>query len=270
MIEIKELLDAGVHFGHPVNRWNPKMARYIYGERSHVYIIDLKKTAKKFTEAFDVVRDIVASGESLLFVGTKRQAQAVIEEGAKECGMYYVNQRWLGGMLTNFTTIRKSVDRLAKLEKSRDDGTYDRLPKKEVMQLEKEREKLDKNLSGIRQMTKLPGAVFVVDILKERICVAEARRLRIPIIAMVDTNCDPDEVDYIIPANDDGVGSVRLVTQRIVAAVMEGVKLRSPTVVPQEVPPIETITTADVTPEPFAEVEENTAPTPSPDGFSWL
>jgi len=267
VIEIKELLDAGVHFGHPVNRWNPKMARYIYGERSHVYVIDLKKTVRKFGEAFNVVRDLVASGESLLFVGTKRQAQSVIEEGAKQCGMYYVNQRWLGGMLTNFTTIRKSVDRLAKLEKSRSDGTHDRLPKKEVMQLEKEREKLNRNLSGIRQMNKLPAAVFIVDILKERICVAEAQRLKIPIIAMVDTNCDPDEVDYVIPANDDGVQSVRLVTQRIVEAVLEGIKLRVPTPPPSTGRRTEAVIPTEVT-TPLSPTESNVDSIETPQSVS--
>jgi len=239
VIELKELLDAGVHFGHPVNRWNPKMARYIYGERSHIYIIDLKKTVRKFNEAFNVVRDLVAAGGSILFVGTKRQAQPVIEAGANRCNMFYVNQRWLGGMLTNFTTIRKSVDRLAKLEKFRDDGMYDRLPKKEVMQLEKEREKLNRNLSGIRHLNRLPSAVFVVDILKERICVAEARRLNIPVIAVVDTNCDPDEVDYMIPGNDDGVRSIGLITEQIVEAVLEGTKLRTSVPPPPAASPVE-------------------------------
>jgi small subunit ribosomal protein S2 len=232
VVEVKELLGAGVHFGHPVNRWNPKMARYIFGARSKVYIIDLQKTVRKFKEALDFVKGLTASGGSILFVGTKRQAQAIIEAGAKESGMFYVNQRWLGGMLTNFTTIRKSVDRLKALELSKQDGTYERLTKKEVSQLEKERLKLDRNLSGIRKMDRLPGAVFIVDILKERICVAEARRLKIPVIALVDTNCDPDEVDYVIPGNDDGVRSIQVVTQRLVEAIMEGIALRQVTSTP--------------------------------------
>lgn len=226
MIEVKELLDAGVHFGHPMNRWNPKMARYIFGERSNIYIIDLQKTVRKVVEASDFVRDIVASGKSVLFVGTKRQAQSVIEDAAKRSSMFYVNQRWLGGMLTNFTTMRKSVDRLKKIEQLSQDGTYERLPKKEVIQLEKERGKLLKNLAGIRDMNKLPGAVFIVDTVKERICLAEALRLKIPLIAMVDTNCDPDGIDYPIPGNDDGMRSIRLITDSIVAAILEGMSLR--------------------------------------------
>jgi small subunit ribosomal protein S2 len=225
-MEVKELLDAGTHFGHPVNQWNPKMARYIYGERSNIYIIDLQKTVSKMNRACDFVRDLVASGGSILFVGTKRQAQSVIEESANACGMYYVNQRWLGGMLTNFTTIRKSVDRLKKIDAMSADGSYDRLPKKEVIVLEKERGKLVKILSGIRNMNQLPGAVFVVDTPKERICIAESRRLKIPIVAMVDTNSDPDGIDYLIPGNDDGIRSIRLVTNQIVAAILEGAKIR--------------------------------------------
>jgi len=229
VIEVKELLDAGVHFGHPMNKWNPKMARYIFGERSNIYIIDLQKTAKKLNEACDFVRNLAASGESVLFVGTKRQAQLVTEEAAKRAGMFYINQRWLGGMLTNFTTIRKSVDRLKKIEQLSKDGTYDRLPKKEVIQLEKERGKLMKNLAGIRDMNKLPGAVFIVDTVKERICVAESNRLKIPLIAMVDTNSDPDGITYPIPGNDDGTRSIRLITNSIVDAILEGVALRAAT-----------------------------------------
>ncbi len=230
MVEVKELLNAGVHFGHPMNRWNPKMARYIFGERSNIYLIDLQKTVKKLSEACHFVRDVVASGESVLFVGTKRQAQSVIEDVAKRSSMFYVNQRWLGGMLTNFTTIRKSVDRLKKIEQLSKDGTYERLPKKEVTQLEKERGKLLKNLAGIRDMHKLPGAVFIVDTVKERICVAEANRLKIPLVAMVDTNCDPDGIDYLIPGNDDGIRSIRLITDSIVEAILEGLSLRQKTV----------------------------------------
>ena len=227
MIEVKELLDAGVHFGHPMNKWNPKMARYIFGERSNIYIIDLQKTAKKLHDACCFVRDLVATGESVLFVGTKRQAQPIIENAATSAGMFYINQRWLGGMLTNFTTIRKSVDRLKKIEQLSKDGTYDRLPKKEVIQLEKEHGKLMKNLVGIRDMNKLPGAVFIVDTVKERICVAEASRLHIPLIAMVDTNSDPDGIDYPIPGNDDGTRSIRVITNSLVEAIREGVALRA-------------------------------------------
>ncbi len=223
---LKEWLDAGVHFGHPMNRWNPKMARYIFGERSNIYVIDLEKTMKKCTEACNFVKDLAASGESILFVGTKRQAQAVIEEEAKRAGMFYVTQRWLGGMLTNFATIRQSIDRLKKIEMSSKDGTYERLPKKEVIQLEKERGKLEKTLSGIRDMNQLPGAVFVIDTVKERICVQEAKRLNIPLIAIADTNCDPDEIDYVIPGNDDGVRAIRLVTRQIVDAALAGKALR--------------------------------------------
>ncbi len=227
MIEVKELLDAGVHFGHPMNKWNPKMARYIFGERSNIYIIDLQKTAKKLNDACNFVRNLAATGESVLFVGTKRQAQPIIEETATRAGMFYINQRWLGGMLTNFTTIRKSVDRLKKIELMSNDGTYERLPKKEVIQLEKERGKLLKNLAGIRDMNKLPGAVFIVDTVKEKICLAEANRLKIQIIAMVDTNSDPDGIDYPIPGNDDGTRSIRLITDSIVNAILEGVALRN-------------------------------------------
>ncbi|MEK7748269.1 MAG: 30S ribosomal protein S2 [Nitrospirota bacterium] len=225
-MEVQELLDAGTHFGHPVNRWNPKMARYIYGERSNIHIIDLQKTASKLNRACDFIRELSASGGSILFVGTKRQAQAVLEEAATKSGMFYVNQRWLGGMLTNFTTIRKSIDRLKKIEQMSADGTYDRLPKKETVGLEKERGKLLKILGGIRNMNQLPGAVFIVDTVKERICLLESRRLKIPIVAMVDTNSDPDGIDYIIPGNDDGIRSIRLVIDKIVAAVSEGVALK--------------------------------------------
>ena len=202
------------------------MARYIYGERSNIHIIDLQKTASKMAQAFDFVRDLISKGGSVLFVGTKRQAQSVVQEAASQTGMYYVNQRWLGGMLTNFTTIRKSIDRLKKIEQMSADGTYDRLPKKETIVLEKERGKLLKVLAGIRNMNQLPAAVFIIDTVKETICVAEARRLKIPIVAMVDTNCDPNGIDYLIPGNDDGIRSIRLITNQIVAAISEGVKLR--------------------------------------------
>jgi len=226
-ISVSELLEAGVHFGHQTNRWNPKMKKYIFGERNGIYIIDLQKTARKFNTAYGAVKQTVAEGKSILFIGTKRQAQEIIESEAKRCEMFYVNQRWLGGMLTNFQTIRKNIERLKKLEAAREDGTHDHLPKKEVSQLEKERLKLEKILSGIKEMTTLPGMVYVIDLKKERIAVLEAKRLGIPVIGIVDTNCDPDEVDYIIPGNDDAIRSIRLITSHIADAAIEGKQLRS-------------------------------------------
>lgn len=227
VVQMKELLEAGVHFGHQTKRWNPKMAKYIFGERHNVYIIDLQKTVKKFAVAYDFVRDLTVQGESLLFVGTKRQAQEIVTKEAERCGMFYVNHRWLGGMLTNFSTIKKSIEKLKKLEVSRaDGGAYERLPKKEVIKLEKEREKLEKNLGGIKEMRHLPGAIFVIDTIKERTAVLEANRLGIPVVAIVDTNCDPDEVDYIIPGNDDATRAIRLVTAKIADAVLEGRRLQ--------------------------------------------
>ncbi len=229
MIEMRELLEAGVHFGHQTNRWNPKMAKYIFGERNDIYIIDLQKTVKKFAHALDFVRDLVAHGETLLFVGTKRQAQEIVEAEAKRCGMFYVNHRWLGGMLTNFSTIRKSIEKLKKLETAREDGTYERLPKKEVSQLEKDREHLEWNLGGIKEMRNPPGAIFVIDTMKERTAVLEANRLGIPVIAIVDTNCDPDEIDYVIPGNDDAIRAIRLITSKIADAALEGRRIREKT-----------------------------------------
>lgn len=225
-VQMKELLEAGVHFGHQTKRWNPKMAKYIFGERNDIYIIDLQKTVKKFAVAYDFIRDMVARGESLLFVGTKRQAQEIVAEEAKRCGMYYVKHRWLGGMLTNFATIKKSIEKLKKLEASREDGTYERLPKKEVIQLEKEREALEKNLGGIKEMRHLPAAIFIIDTIKERTAVLEANRLGIPVVAIVDTNCDPDEIDYVIPGNDDAIRAIRLVTSKIADAVLEGRRMQ--------------------------------------------
>ena len=223
---MKELLEAGVHFGHQTKRWNPKMAKYIFGERNDIYIIDLQKTVKKFSVAYDFIRDAAAQGESLLFVGTKRQAQQIVLEEAKRCNMYYVNSRWLGGMLTNFSTIKKSIEKLKKLETSKEDGTYDRLPKKEVIKLEKERESLEKNLGGIKEMRRLPSAIFVIDTIKEKTAVLEANRLGIPVIAIVDTNCDPDEIDYVIPGNDDAIRAIRLITGKIADAVLEGRRIQ--------------------------------------------
>lgn len=222
VVAIKELLEAGVHFGHQTNRWNPKMKKYIYGERNGIYIIDLQKTAKKFQTAYEFVKNVAAEGQAILFVGTKRQAQDIITEEAKRCGMFYVTHRWLGGMLTNFQTIRKSIEKLKKLEAARTDGTFERLPKKEVNQLEKEREQLEKNLGGIKEMTTLPGAVYIVDTRMERTAVLEARRLMIPIVAIVDTNCDPDEINYPIPGNDDALRAIKLVTAKVADAVIEG------------------------------------------------
>ncbi len=222
---MKELLEAGVHFGHPTNRWNPKMARYIFGEKNNIYIIDLQKTVKRLSVAVNFVRDIAAQGDAILFVGTKRPAQDVVAQAAKRCDMFYVNERWLGGMLTNFSTIKKSIERLRKLEVAQTDGTYKRLPKKEVLQLEKEREQLEKTLGGIKAMQGLPSALFVVDTIKERIAVLEANRLGIPVVAVVDTNCNPDEIDYIVPGNDDAIRSIRLLTDTIADAIIEGRRL---------------------------------------------
>lgn len=221
VITMKQLLEAGVHFGHQTRRWNPKMAEYIFTERNGIYIIDLQKTVRKVDEAYNFVRDTVANGESVLFVGTKKQAQETIREEAERCGMFFVNQRWLGGMLTNFKTITSRIHRLEEIEKMEEDGLFDVLPKKEVMELRKEQDRLTRFLGGIRGMKTLPGAVFVVDPRKERIAVAEARKLGIPIIAVVDTNCDPDEVDYVIPGNDDAIRAVKLLTTTMADAVVE-------------------------------------------------
>jgi len=232
MSQIKELLDAGVHFGHQTKRWNPKMIRYIFGERNNIYIIDLQKTARKLEVAYNFVRDLTERGDSILFVGTKRQAQEIVTEEAKRCNMFYVDHRWLGGMLTNFSTIKKSIVRLKKLEAAQEDGTYDRLPKKEVIKLEKKRGHLEKNLGGIKQMNALPGAIFVIDTIKEKTAVLEATRLGVPVIAIVDTNCDPDEIDYVIPGNDDAIRSIRLLTSKMADAVLEGQRLREKSVAP--------------------------------------
>jgi SSU ribosomal protein S2P len=222
VISMKQLLEAGVHFGHQTRRWNPKMARYIFTERNGIYIIDLQKTVKKVDEAFNFVRNLAADGGTMLFVGTKKQAQESVKEEAERCGMYYVNERWLGGMLTNFQTIQKRVDRLRELEKMETEGVFEVLPKKEVAALRHEMDKLERFLGGIKNMKKLPGALFIVDPRKERIAVAEARRLNIPIVGIVDTNCDPDEIDVVIPANDDAIRAVRLLTGRMADAIIEG------------------------------------------------
>jgi small subunit ribosomal protein S2 len=221
-LTMKELLEAGVHFGHQTRRWNPKMQKYIFGERNGIYIIDLQKTLKKFREAYGFMRDLAAGGGTVLFVGTKKQAQEAVLEEATRCGMFYVNHRWLGGTLTNFSTIRKSIARLKKLDEMKETGEYERLPKKEVLGLEREREKLEKALVGIKHMERLPSAVFIVDPKKEAIAVEEAKRLAISIVAIVDTNCDPTGVDYPIPGNDDAIRAVRLITARMADALQEG------------------------------------------------
>lgn len=221
VISMKQLLEAGVHFGHQTRRWNPKMAPYIFAERNGIYIIDLQKTVKKVDEAYFAVSDIIADGGEVLFVGTKKQAQDSIKEEAERCGMYYVNQRWLGGMLTNFTTIKTRVARLKELEKMQEDGTFDVLPKKEVAKLVHEMDKLQKNLGGIKEMTRIPDVMFIVDPRKERIAIQEAHTLGIPIVAIVDTNCDPEEVDYVIPGNDDAIRAVKLIAGKIADAVIE-------------------------------------------------
>ena len=222
VISMKQLLEAGVHFGHQTRRWNPKMAPYIFTERNGIYIIDLQKTVRKIDEAYMFVRDLALEGKSLLFVGTKKQAQESIEAEAKRCGMFYVNNRWLGGTLTNFRTMQTRIKRLNDIDAMEKNGQFDVLPKKEVIKLCAEREKLLKNLGGIREMKKLPGALFIVDPRKERIAVAEARTLGIPIVAIVDTNCDPDEIDYVIPGNDDAIRAVKLIAGKMADAVLEG------------------------------------------------
>ena len=226
-IAMKELLEAGVHFGHQTKRWNPKMKKFIFGERNGIYVIDLKLTVQRFRKATEFIRHIVSEGQSILFVGTKRQAHEVVEFEATRCQMFYVNKRWLGGMLTNFQTIRKNILRLKKLETAQSDGTHDRLTKKEVLELEKERTRLERYLGGIKNMPGLPGAIYIVDTKKEAIAVKEAIRLGIPIIAILDTNCDPDGIDFIIPGNDDALRSIRLITSRVSDAILEGLEIRN-------------------------------------------
>ena len=222
VISMKQLLEAGVHFGHQTRRWNPKMKEYIFTERNGIYIIDLQKTVKKIDEAYYFIRDLAMEGGTVLFVGTKKQAQESIEQEAKRCEMFYVNQRWLGGMLNNFKTIQSRINKLRKIEKMEADGDFDLLPKKEVIQLKAEQEKLEKNLGGINEMKKLPSAMFVVDPRKEHIAILEAKALGIPVVAIVDTNCDPDEADYPIPGNDDAIRAVKLIASKIADAVLEG------------------------------------------------
>ena len=222
VVSMKQLLEAGVHFGHQTRRWNPKMAPYIFTERNGIYIIDLQKTVKKLEEAYNFVRELGEKGETLLFVGTKKQAQEAIKEEASRVGMYYVNARWLGGMLTNFKTMRGRVDRLNQLKRMQEDGTFDMLPKKEVMKHLGEIAKLEKYLGGVKEMKKLPGALFIVDTRKERNAIAEAHKLGIPVVAIADTNCDPDEIDYVIPGNDDAIRAIKLISSIMANAVLEG------------------------------------------------
>ena len=221
VISMKQLLEAGVHFGHQTRRWNPKMAEYIYTERNGIYIIDLQKSVGKVDEAYNAVKDIAAEGGKILFVGTKKQAQDSIKAEAERCGMYYVNERWLGGMLTNFKTIQTRIKRLKAIEKMSEDGTFDVLPKKEVINLKKEWDKLEKNIGGIKEMKEIPDAIFVVDPKKEKICIQEAHILGIPLIGIVDTNCDPEELDYVIPGNDDAIRAVKLIVSKMADAVIE-------------------------------------------------
>jgi small subunit ribosomal protein S2 len=221
IVTMKELLEAGVHFGHQVKRWNPKMKKFIFGERNGIHIVDLQKTLKGLIEAFNFVKSVSASGAPILFVGTKKQAQDSIAEEARRSGAFYINNRWLGGMLTNFSTVKKSIERLKKIDAMKEDGTYNVLKKKEISKLEKERTNLEKNLSGIKEMPGLPGALFIIDPRKERIAVSEAKRLSIPIVAVVDTNCDPDEIDYVIPGNDDAIRAIKLIASKMSNAILE-------------------------------------------------
>lgn len=230
VVTMKELLEAGVHFGHQVKRWNPKMKRYIFGQRNGIYIIDLQKTVKMFEVAYNFVKDISSKGETVLFIGTKKQAQDVILEESQRSQSYYVNQRWLGGMLTNFKTVKQGIEKLKKIEKMNEDGTYGLLTKKEVARYETERQRLDKNLSGVKEMNRLPGAIIIIDPKKETIAVAEAGKLSIPIVALVDTNCNPDDIDYVIPGNDDAIRSIKLVTSKMADAVIEGKSILNKTV----------------------------------------
>ena len=222
VISMKQLLEAGVHFGHQTRRWNPKMGKYIFTERNGIYIIDLQKTVKKVEEAYKFVKEVSEAGKPILFVGTKKQAQEAIKEEAERCGMFYVNERWLGGMLTNYKTIKTRINKLRELERMEEDGTFDVLPKKEVIKLRAEKEKLEKNLGGIKEMPELPGAMFVVDPRKENIAIQEAHRLGIPVVGIVDTNCDPEELDFPIPGNDDAIRAVKLITAAMATAVIEG------------------------------------------------
>jgi len=248
VVQMKQLLEAGVHFGHQTRKWNPKMSRFIYAERNGIHILDLAKTAKQIEDCYAFMREVASTGKSILFVGTKKQAQDVVKEEAEKVGMHYVNARWLGGMLTNFKTIRRRIDRLNQLEKMEADGTFDMLTKKEVLGLNKEKARLENYLGGIREMKELPGAIFVVDPRKEHIAIKEARRLGIPIIGICDTNCDPDEVDWVIPANDDAVRAVKLIVETMVKSIIEAREG-----VMEEALPAETMTVEEAAEEGFEE-----------------
>ena len=264
---MKDLLEAGVHFGHQTKRWNPKMKEYIFGERNGIYIIDLNKTVKRFREAEEFVTSLASDGKTVLFVGTKRQAQDVMAEEAQRCGMYFVNQRWLGGLLTNFTTIQRSLGRLRDLEAMVTDGRYDTLSKKEIARNEKEKRKLLKNLEGIRMMSRLPDAIFVVDTRKEKIAVDEARKLKIPVIGVVDTNCDPDEVDYVIPGNDDALRAIRLFASKIGEAVTSGRGMRESRIAEEDAARAEEVAQADAAARLARSVRpQRREPAPTPAG----
>src|SRR3954467_12619694 len=266
-IAMKDLLEAGVHFGHQTKRWNPKMKEYIFGERNGIYILDLGKTVKLFKEAEDFVTNLAADGKTILFVGTKRQAQGVIAEEALRSGMYFVNQRWLGGLLTNFNTIQRSLARLRDIESMETDGRYETITKKEIAQVEKEKRKLQKNLEGIRHMTRLPDAVFVVDTRKEKIAVDEARKLKIPVIGVVDTNCDPDEVDYVIPGNDDALRAIRLFASKVAEAISAGRGMREARMAEENAARAEEAAQADAAARLTRSVRpQRREPTPTPAG----
>jgi small subunit ribosomal protein S2 len=263
---VKDLLEAGVHFGHQTKRWNPKMKDFIFGERNGIYIIDLNKTAKKFRDAEDFVTNLAADGKTVLFVGTKRQAQDVIAEEAQRCGMFFVNQRWLGGLLTNFSTIQRSLARLRDIESMATDGRYETLSKKEIARNEKEKRKLLKNLEGIRQMARLPDTIFVVDTRKEKIAVDEARKLKIPVIGIVDTNCDPDEVDFVIPGNDDALRAIRLFASKIAEAVSAGRGMRESRLAEEAAAQAEEAAAADAAARLTRSARPQRRPEPTPAG----
>ena len=271
-IAMKDLLEAGVHFGHQTKRWNPKMKEFIFGERNGIYIIDLGKTVKLFRDAEDFITRLAAEGRTILFVGTKRQAQDVIAEEAQRCGMFHVNERWLGGLLTNFATIQRSLGRLRDLEAMATDGRFDTLSKKEIARNEKERRKLARNLDGIRGMTRLPDAVFIVDTKKEQIAVDEARKLKIPVIGIVDTNCDPDQVDFVIPGNDDALRSIRLFASKIAESISSGRAMRESRIAEEDAARAEEAAAADAAARltravrPQRRVEASPTPTPTPAG----
>jgi small subunit ribosomal protein S2 len=265
-IALKDLLEAGVHFGHQTKRWNPKMKQYIFGERNGIYIIDLARTAKLFRDAEEFVHNLAADGRTILFVGTKRQAQDAVAEEAQRAGMYFVNQRWLGGLLTNFTTIQRSLARLRDIEAMADDGRYATLSKKEIAGLEKEKKKLLKNLEGIRHMSRLPDAIFVVDTRKEKIAVDEARKLKIPVIGIVDTNCDPDEVDFVIPGNDDALRAIRLFASKVAEAISSGRGMREARMAEEDAARAEEAAQADAAARLTRSVRPRRETTPTPAG----